>query len=68
MDKLLKLLRKEKGLTQQQMTELLGLRYKSHYNQIENGKYKISLDLAYKISKIFDKSIEEIFFDDKVHD
>jgi putative transcriptional regulator len=64
----LKELRAQKGFTQDKMVELLGLKHKSHYCQIENGIIKPSLDIANNIAKIFDDSIENIFFNDKVHD
>lgn len=63
----LKQLREQNNLTQDQMTKLLGLKYKSHYNQIENGKISMSLEMAQKIANIFSKSIDEIFFEEKVH-
>ncbi|MCH7817495.1 MAG: helix-turn-helix domain-containing protein [Proteobacteria bacterium] len=31
---------------------------------IENGKYDPNLPLAFKIAKLFDQKIEEIFIDD----
>lgn len=49
------------------MTKLLGLKHKSHYNQIENGKISMSLEMAQKIANIFNKSVDEIFFEEKVH-
>lgn len=63
----LKQLREQNNLTQVQMTKLLGLKYKSHYNQIENGKIAMSLEMARKIADIFNKSVDEIFFEKKVH-
>lgn len=59
----LKELRIKNNLTQQQMVEVLGLKHKSHYSQIENGEIRVSLELALKVSKYFHKSIEEIFFE-----
>lgn len=57
----LKRLRKVLGLTQANMAEKLGIT-PAHYAHIENGRRKVNLDLAYKISSIFNLSIEEIFF------
>lgn len=68
MNENLKKLRQDNGYTQEQMANLLGLKHKSHYNQIENGEIRVSLPLAKKISNIFKKSIEEIFFENDVHD
>lgn len=63
----LKQLREQSNLTQDKMTKLLGLKHKSHYNQIENGKISMSLEMAQKIANIFNKSVDEIFFEEKVH-
>lgn len=63
----LKELRIEKGYTQENMVEFLGLKHKSHYCQIENGDIRPSLDIANKIAKVFNMTIEEIFFDENVH-
>lgn len=68
MDGKLKELRLKNGYTQEQMSNLLGLKHKSHYNQIENGEIRVSLTLARKISKLFHKSIEDIFFEEDVHE
>lgn len=37
----------------------------SHYGFIENGERTPSLNLAYKIAKLFNKSMESIFFERK---
>lgn len=58
----LKKLREQFGYTQQEMANKLGYNSKSTYNQKENGIRKITVEEAHEISKIFDKSIEEIFF------
>lgn len=65
---ILKKLRKKYNLTQADMARLLGLKYRSHYNQIENGKIVLTLDMAFKIADIFNMNVEEIFFTPKVHD
>ena len=57
----LKRLRKVLNLTQADMAEKLGIT-PAYYAHIENGRRKVSLKLAYKLSKIFNLSIEEIFF------
>lgn len=62
----LRALRKEKGLTCEDMAEVLGLETKSAYSKKENGSTKFSLDDAKKVSSILNKSIEDIFFTDKV--
>lgn len=63
---ILKELRETAGYTQEDMAEKLDV-VVSHYNMMENGKRKISLDFAKKIADIFGKSIDEIFFADNFH-
>jgi DNA-binding XRE family transcriptional regulator len=58
----LKKIREECGYTQDEMAKKLGHNSKSAYNMKENGTRKVTVEEAYKISKIFNKSIEEIFF------
>lgn len=48
------------------MANKLGYNSKSTYNMKENGTRKITVEEAYKISKIFNKTIEEIFFNNSV--
>lgn len=64
--KKIKLIRKSKGYTQAKVAKELGISL-SHYKSIENGFRNVTLINAWKISKIFDKSIEDIFFDQKVN-
>lgn len=62
----LKKLREQFGYTQQEMAKKLGYNSKSTYNQKEKGIRKITIEEAHEISKIFNKSIEEIFFKSEV--
>ena len=59
-------LRKSKGLQQADLAALVGVRRETIGN-LENGKYNPSLKLAMDIAKVFNKTVEEIFFfeDDK---
>ncbi len=59
-------LRKSKGLQQADLAALVGVRCETIGN-LENGKYNPSLKLAMDIAKVFNKTVEEIFFfeDDK---
>lgn len=54
-------LRKEKGLTQQQVADMLGVT-RSFYGMIETGDRNPTLDLAKRISEIFGTNIEGLFF------
>lgn len=62
----LKKIREENRYTQDDMANKLGYNSKSTYNMKEKGIRKITLEEAYQISKIFNKTIEEIFFDSVV--
>lgn len=53
-------LRKEKGLTQDDLANKLNVSRQT-INAIENKKYSPSLKLAFKISNLFKKRIEEVF-------
>lgn len=56
----LKELRESFGLTQEQLGELIGVSRQA-INSIETEKYEPSIWLAYDISKVFNRSIEDIF-------
>jgi putative transcriptional regulator len=57
-------LRKLKGLTQEQLAEVIGVSRQT-INAIEKEKFDPSLPTAFKMSKLFDLSIEDFFhFDD----
>ncbi|MEY8001746.1 helix-turn-helix transcriptional regulator [Clostridium sp. Mt-5] len=56
----LKKFRETFGLTQEQLGELIGVSRQA-INSIETEKYEPSIWLAYDISKVFHKSIEDIF-------
>lgn len=53
-------LRKEKMLSQEQLGRALGVSRQTVIS-LEKGKYNPSLELAFKISRLFDRAIEEIF-------
>lgn len=53
-------LRKEKNITQEELANILEVSRQT-INAIENEKYSPSLELAFKISKFFNKKIENIF-------
>ncbi|MGN0671332.1 MAG: helix-turn-helix transcriptional regulator, partial [Anaerovoracaceae bacterium] len=53
-------LRKERGLTQADFGKEMGVSRQTIIS-LENGKYNPSIELAYKISHYFGKTIEEVF-------
>ena len=57
----LKVLRAERNLSQDELANLLNVSRQT-INAIEREKYDPSLPLAIKISRIFEKKIEDIFF------
>lgn len=60
MDNKIKELRKEKSITQDELALAVGVTRQTVIS-LENGRYNASLQLAYKISKYFGKTIEEVF-------
>ena len=56
----LKVLRAEQDWTQADLAEALDVSRQT-VNAIETGKYDPSLPLAFKIARVFDSRIEEIF-------
>ncbi len=59
----LKILRAERDWSQAQLAEALGVSRQT-INAIETGKYDPSLPLAFKMAKLFESSIEDIFIPD----
>ena len=59
----LKVLRAEKNWTQADLADSLAVSRQT-INAIEKGKIDPSLPLAFKIAKLFGRSIEEIFEDE----
>lgn len=47
-------------MTQQQLADLVGVTRQTIV-AIENGKYSPSLELAFKISRVFNLGVEDIF-------
>ena len=58
----LKVLRAERDWSQAELGGRLGVSRQA-VNAIETGKYDPSLPLAFKIARLFDRGIEEIFDD-----
>ena len=61
----LKVLRAERDWTQAELAAALEVSRQT-VNAIETGKYDPSLPLAFKISRLFGKTIEDIFQDENV--
>lgn len=57
----IKVLRAERGWSQAELAERVGVSRNSIVS-IENGRFDPSLPLAFEIADIFDMRIEEIFF------
>lgn len=57
-------LRKAEKLTQEELANAVNVTRQT-ISSIESGKYTASLPLAYKISKYFGKTIEEVFIFDE---
>ncbi len=58
----LKVLRAENDWTQARLARELGVSRQT-VNALETGKYDPSLPLAFKIARLFDQPIEDIFTD-----
>ena len=56
----LKVLRVERGMSRQELAEVLGINYQT-VGYIERGDYNPSLELAFRISELFGLPIEAVF-------
>ena len=61
MENNLRVLRAIKNITQEDLASSVGVTRQTIL-AIENGKYNPSLDLAFKIAKYFETTIEQIFY------
>ena len=62
MENRLRVLRAERGWSQAELGGHLGVSRQA-VNAIETGKHDPSLPLAFRLARLFDQSIEEIFND-----
>ncbi|MDH4419969.1 helix-turn-helix transcriptional regulator [Bacillus cereus] len=53
-------LRKEKGITQEDLASKVGIT-RAYLSNLENGKHKPSLNVALKIANILESTVEKIF-------
>lgn len=56
----LHVLRAEKKITQQELADFIGVT-RATVNALEKGNYNPSLELAFRLSLFFEKSIHDIF-------
>ena len=64
MNNRVKELRKEKGYTQEDLAEFIGVSRQT-VNAIEKQKFDPSLNTAFKMAKLFEMSIENFFLFDE---
>lgn len=57
--KTIKAIREEKGLTQQQVAELVTM-HRSNYSKVESGDRDLSIDAINKVAKYFGMTIDEL--------
>ena len=53
-------IRKARGVNQEELAKVLGVSRQT-ISSLENGRYNPSIELAYKLSKYFGMTIEEVF-------
>ncbi len=58
----LKILREQCGLSYNEMSKLLGIN-KTFYWQIEHGKRRLSYNMAFNISRVFNLKPDDIFYE-----
>ncbi len=56
----IEILRKSKGMTQQALAATVGVSRQTIIS-LENEKYSPSIELAFKLARLFEKSIEDLF-------
>ena len=53
-------IRKERGIRQEEFAKALGVSRQT-ISSLENGRYNPSIQLAFKIARYFDMTIEDVF-------
>ncbi len=53
-------IRNEKGMRQEELAKALGVSRQT-ISSLENGRYNPSIGLAYKVAKLFGRTIEDVF-------
>lgn len=59
----MEVLRRERGLSQEALATQVGVSRQT-VNAIEAGRFNPSLPLALRLARLFEKPVEEIFFDE----
>ncbi|HEL0597691.1 TPA: helix-turn-helix transcriptional regulator [Streptococcus equi subsp. zooepidemicus] len=57
-------IRKQKGITQEELANALEVSRQT-IGSLENGRYNPSITMAFKIARFFDLTIEQIFSDEE---
>jgi transcriptional regulator with XRE-family HTH domain len=66
--KIIKQIREEKGLTQQQLAELINM-HRSNYSKVESGERDLSIEAINKVAKFFGMTIDQLVnFDGHIPD
>ncbi|WP_147534524.1 helix-turn-helix transcriptional regulator [Bacillus marasmi] len=60
MKNLIKVLRKKLGMTQEKLAKECGV-VRQTINCVENDKYDPTLELAFKIAKVLNRKVDEVF-------
>ncbi len=60
MENIIRRLREAEGLTQEELARKLGVTRQT-INAIENNKYNPTLELAFKLARLFDRPVDEVF-------
>ena len=60
-------IRKEKGITQEDLAKILEVSRQT-VGSLENGRYNPSIILAFKIARYFEMTIEDIFIYEEEND
>ena len=60
-------IRKQRGIRQEDFAKAMGVSRQT-ISSLETGRYNPSIQLAYKIARYFEMTIEEVFIFDETHD
>ena len=60
MENIIRRLREAEGLTQEELARKLGVTRQT-INAIENNKYNPTLELAFKLARLFGRPVDEVF-------